>query len=420
MNSQTTDTLVVGGGVMGCAAAYQLARSGHKVTLLEQFQIGHGNGSSHGPSRVIRLNYEGVDYVQLARSAYAHWHELENDSDSKLLVYTGGMDIGEASALHEMAHSLRAANVHFETIDSAEIMRRSPQMRVPEEMIALYQSDYGVLLADPCLAQMARMARRYGAKIVEGEAVQQILPLADGVEVRTQSGSYRAARLILTAGSWMRPLLRPLGVDLPLTVVKETIAYYKPADPTPYLPDRFPLFLQRFPNSTVIGCAFPIINHEGVKMIYDRHGKVVDPADPDHSVDADQFARIRAYAQQVLPNLGDNIIESTTCRYTMTPDEDFIIDHLPGYPQIVVGSPCSGHGFKFGIIIGKILAELAIDGKTPHDIQRFKIDRPALTNGEEWKLDIAHEAGYKAMAEDVKRETEALEWTEATIEDSSN
>lgn len=371
---------------MGCAAAYHLAKRGQRVTLLEQFKIGHSHGSSHGPSRVIRLNYEGVDYVQLARAAYAHWHALEADCGKKLLYYTGGMDIGEPAALAGMASTLQAANVAFEMIDSAEIMRRSPQMRVPEGVIALYQNDYGVLLADPCLTEMSRLARQYGATIRENEEVQQIVPEGAGVRVQTQRTTYHAERVILTAGAWMRPLLRPLGVDLPLTVVKETVAYYKPADPTPFLPDRFPLFLQRFPNSTMIGCAFPLINHEGVKMIYDRIGKVIDPADQDDSISQEQFARIHDYTKQVLPNLGDNVIETATCRYTMTPDEDFIIDHLPGYPQIVVGSPCSGHGFKFGIIIGKILAELAVDGQTEHNIQRFKLDRPALTSGEEWKL----------------------------------
>ncbi len=386
MISQSTDVIVIGGGVMGCAAAYHLAQGGQRVTLLEQFQIGHAHGSSHGPSRVIRLNYEGVDYVQLARAAYQQWHELEKAAAATLLVYTGGMDIGEPDALAPMCATLQAANVPFETIDSAEIMRRSPQMRVPEGMIALYQNDYGVLLADPCVANMSRLAQQQGTTIIEGETVQHIRPQREGVEVQTQRATYQASRVIIAAGSWLRPLLRPLGVDLPLTVVKETVAYYKPADPTPFMPGRFPLFLQRFPNSTVIGCGFPIINHAGVKMIYDRHGPVVDPVDEDRSASAEQFAKIRGYAQQVLPNLGTDIIEATTCRYTMTPDENFIIDRLPAYPQVVIGSPCSGHGFKFGIVIGKILAELALDGKTAYDIQRFKIDRPALTDGTEWSL----------------------------------
>lgn len=371
---------------MGCAAAYQLSKNGQRVTLIEQFAVGHTGGSSHGPSRVIRYNYEGVDYVQLARAAYEGWHALEADCGKQLLVYTGGMDMGEPEALAGMSATLKAANIAFETLDSAEIMRRSPQMRVPEGMMALYQNDYGVLLADPCLAEMARLARERGANIIEGQTVAQIIPHSDGVTVQTQQATYRASRLIITAGSWMRPLLRLLGLELPLTVVKETIAYYRPADPTPFLPDRFPLFLQRFPASTVIGCGFPIINHQGVKMIYDRHGTVVDPDDQDRSISAEQFAKVQAYARQVLPKLGDNMIEATTCRYTMTPDEDFIVDRLPAHPHIVVGSPCSGHGFKFGIVLGKILAELAIEGQTAHDIERFRLDRPALRSGEEWAL----------------------------------
>jgi sarcosine oxidase len=381
-----TDILIIGGGVMGCAAAYHLAKAGQRVTLIEQFSIGTAQGSSHGPSRIIRLNYEGVDYVQLARAAYAEWHALEQTCGEKLLFYTGGMDIGEPSALTEMHQTLRDANVNFDFIDSREIMRRSPQLRVPEHFVGLFQPEYAILLADKCIAHMARLAIKHGANIYEGEKAHSITPHTHGVTVATDRATYHAAKLIIAAGSWMRPLLRPLGLELPLTVTKETIAYFKPADPAPFMWDRFPLFLQRFPDSTVIGNAFPIIGHEGVKMIFDRHGPVVDPFDTDRSPDTAQFSKIRDYARQMLPNLGENIIEVVTCRYTLTPDEDFIIDKLPKYPHIVIGSPCSGHGFKFGITIGHILADLVMTGNSDLPVQRFRLDRPALHGGVEWKL----------------------------------
>jgi sarcosine oxidase len=144
------------------------------------------------------------------------------------------------------------------------------------------------------------------------------------------------------------------------------------------MPGRFPLFIHRYPGTTVLGSGFPIFGHSGVKLMIDRIGPAVQPDAPDRSIDADRLARLHAYATELLPGLTGEILEAVSCRYTMTPDEDFIIDRHPAYPQVVIASPCSGHGFKFGVLIGQILAELATHGATEHDIARFRLDRPAL------------------------------------------
>jgi sarcosine oxidase len=198
------------------------------------------------------------------------------------------------------------------------------------------------------------------------------------VEVRTEQGTYTADRLILSAGSWLRPLLRQLDLELPLTVTKEQLAFYKPRDPTAFMPDHFPLFIHRFAGTTSLGSGFPIFGHTGVKMMLDRTGPEVDPDDPDCVIDPPRLDRLRAYVANILPTLGDDIIETVTCRYTMTPDEHFIIDRHPTHSQIVIASPCSGHGFKFGIVIGRILGDLTMRGATEHNIERFRLGRPAL------------------------------------------
>jgi sarcosine oxidase len=144
------------------------------------------------------------------------------------------------------------------------------------------------------------------------------------------------------------------------------------------MPGRFPLFIHRFPDTTSLGSGFPIFGHAGVKLMLDRTGPVVDPADPDRSVDESRLALVRKYVAGILPDLGDQVIDTVTCRYTMTPDEDFILDRHPGHPQIVIASPCSGHGFKFAVVIGRILADLATRGATSYPIERFRLDRPAL------------------------------------------
>ena len=383
MRERTADVLIVGAGVIGCAAAYQLAKDGARVLLLDQFAVGHDRGSSHGPSRIIRLAYDSLDYVALARASYALWHELEAESGERLLTQIGGLDLGspDALALDEIRAAYMAADVSFEALDRDAIQTRYPQFNLPEGTIGLYQADYSLLAAGRCVAALAAQARRHGATIREREPAQQIHATPSGVEVRTNQGVYSADRLILSAGSWMRPLLRQLDLELPLTVQKEQVAFFRARDPEAFMPGRLPLVIHRFPQTTSLGSVFPIFDSAGVKVMIDRIGPQVAPDDPDRSIDISLLDRLHAYATELLPGLTGEIIEAVSCRYTMTPDEHFIIDRHPAHPQIVIASPCSGHGFKFGAVIGRILADLALYGTTANDIARFRLDRPALHLG---------------------------------------
>jgi sarcosine oxidase len=380
MSERIADVLIVGAGVIGCAAAYQLARDGARVLLLDQFTVGHDRGSSHGPSRIIRLAYDSLDYVALARASYTLWHELEAESGERLLTPTGGLDLGppDALALDEIRATYMAAAVPFEALDRDAIMARYPQFNLPERTVGLYQADYSLLAAGRCVATLAAQARRHGAIIRDREPARQIRATASGVEVRTDQGVYAADRLILSAGSWIGPLLRQLDLDLPLTVLKEQIAFFRARDPEAFMPGRLPLVIHRFPQTTSLGSVFPIFDHAGVKLMIDRVGPQVAPDDLDRSIDLAALERLHAYATELLPGLTGDIIEAVSCRYTMTPDEHFIIDRHPEHPQIVIASPCSGHGFKFGAVIGRILADLALRGATAYDIARFRLDRPAL------------------------------------------
>src|SRR3569832_1584026 len=205
MNTQTADVIIVGGGVMGCAAAYHLARAGRRVLLLEQFEVGHSNGSSHGPSRIIRLAYDSIDYVRLAQAAYALWRELAEATSENLITQVGGFDFGapDALALDGIRATYQAAGVPFEALDRAEIMRRFPQFNLPEDVIGYYQADYSLLAADRCVAALAGQARRHGATIRTGEPARRVAISGAGVLVETDQGRYQADRLILSAGSWM-------------------------------------------------------------------------------------------------------------------------------------------------------------------------------------------------------------------------
>jgi len=380
MADRTADVIVVGAGVMGCAAAHYLARDGARVLLLDQFAVGHSQGSSHGPSRIIRLAYDSPDYVALARASYALWRALESESGAQLLTQVGGLDLGppDALSLGAIRATYQATGVPFEQLDRDSITRRFPQFNLPEGTLGLYQADYSLLAADRCVATLAAQARRHGAIIGENEPARRLHVSADGVEVQTDQGVYSADRLILSAGSWMRPLLRQLDIDLPLTVLKEQVAFFRARDPREFMPDRLPLVIHRFPNTTSLGSVFPIFDHAGVKLMIDRVGPHVAPDDPDRSIEQPLLEQLRAYAAELLPGLTGEIIEAVSCRYTMTPDEDFIIDRHPAYPRVVIASPCSGHGFKFGAVVGRILADLALRSATAYDIGRFRLDRPAL------------------------------------------
>ena len=382
---RAADVIVVGGGAMGSAAAWRLARAGHRVRLLEQFSLGHANGSSHGPSRMIRIAYPAPEYVELGQEAFRLWDELQSASGESLLLRTHGLNAGlpHADDMEDVARTLDTLGVPYERLDPDELRRRFPQYSFPEGSIGIFQEDYGILAASRCVAALAARARAEGAQLHDEETVLEIAPDGDGVEVRTTRGTYEAERVILAAGSWLRPLLAPLGIDLPLTVLQEQLAFFRVHDPAAHRPDRLPLLMHRFPGTTSLGSVFPIYDHEGVKVMLDRIGPgVVDPENPDRSIDPARLERLRAYATELMPGITGEILETTSCRYTMTPDEDFIIDLHPEYRQIVFASPCSSHGFKFAPVTGQLLTDLAVDGTTPYPTARFRLDRPALA--ESW------------------------------------
>jgi sarcosine oxidase len=381
MSDHTADVIIIGGGVMGCAAAWQLAKEGRRTLLLEQFNLGHTFGSSHGPSRIIRLAYDSADYVRLAQASYVLWRELEAEANESLLFKVGGLDLGQPDAL--MLDGIRATyqalGIPFEALARDEVVRRYPQFNLPEDTVGLYQADYALLAADKCVATLAAQAGRLGATIHENESARSIRAVDDEIEVQTERGTYRAGRLILAAGSWMRPLLGSLDLNVPLVVKKEQLAFFQPHVPAQFLPGRFPLFIHRQPGTTILGSGFPIFGQPaGVKVMFDRIAPEIAAGNTDRTVDGPMLERLRRYAKEILPGLTGEIVHAVVCPYTMTPDEDFIIDHHPAHPQVVIASPCSGHGFKFAPVIGRILADLALRGVTEYPIRRFRLDREAL------------------------------------------
>ena len=392
MANQAADVIIVGGGAMGAGAAWRLARAGFRVQLFEQFGVGHTLGSSHGPSRMIRLAYDKPEYVTLGKAAYEFWHDLEAESGESLLRMTGGLDIGTPDAHHlpEVEATFIALGMPYEKLDKAQIEARFPQLNLPEGTIGIYSPDYGMLSASKCVMTLVRQAERAGAEIHASEKVLEVLPDADGVTVRTEAGEYRARSVIVAAGSWTNQLLASLGVEFPVTVLQEQLAFFAVEDPAAHEPGTMPLIIHRFPGTWTIGSYFPIHDHAGIKMMIDRVGPEVDPASEDRSIDEARLEELRQYAMSMIRGCTGEVLETTSCRYTMTADEDFIIELHSDYPQVVMASCCSGHAFKFAPVVGQILADLALTGETEYPTDLFRLDRPALKIPWSREVAVAH------------------------------
>lgn len=374
----TYDLIIVGAGAMGSAAAYHAARAGQRALLLEQFEIDHQYGSSYGLSRIIRYAYDHPAYIQMAKRAYPMWAALEEEAGETLFVKTGGIDfafLDNAPSLQNTIASLRAENIPHEILTAREAEQRFPQYRFDDAMTVVYQGDTGMLAASKCVRAHMQLARERGAVVCDSTPVQRIEVHPDSVTVHTGSEMHSAGRLILAAGSWMNQLLSHLDLRLPLQALKSHEVYFQPSSTAGYEPGRMPVFIAHagsFVGESYYG--IPSFNESGVKAALHGGQPVAHPVD--YTPDTAVVDKIRSFTHRYLPALADApLLSIRTCLYTMTPDTHFIIDHHPMYPHVIIASPCSGHGFKFSTLIGKILCDLALEGRTDVDLSLFTIGR---------------------------------------------
>jgi sarcosine oxidase len=369
------DVVVCGLGAMGSAALYELARRRVRVLGLERFTPGHDRGSSHGATRIIRLAYwEHPSYVPLLRRAYDLWRELEGAAGQKFLHVTGVAEIGPPDGML-VRGTLAAAHLHalrHEVLPARDVMRRFPAFRLPPKFVAVVQPDGGFLAAEPSIHAMLALAQAAGAELRTGKTVRTIESHGGGVRVVTDRTVIEAGSAIVAAGPWTKSLLPDLAA--PLRVTRQVMAWFAPSEPALFAPGRFPVFLIESRHGIHYG--LPPFGGAGIKVAKHHHrDKSVDPDAHDRTVSAEDEALIRAALADHLPAANGKLLDAKTCLYTMTPDSDFLIDRLPGAPQVIVASPCSGHGFKFAPVIGEILADLATTGATRHDLARFALVR---------------------------------------------
>ena len=376
-NSRRYDVIVAGLGGIGSSSLYHLARRGVRVLGLEKFEPHHNRGSSHGDSRIIRETYfEHPLYVPLVQRAHELWRELEAASGRTLMTINGGLMIGPAdgSVVTGTLRSVREHGLAHEVLSPSQLTGRYPPFEIAGDEVAVFDPRAGYLDPEGCTQAHLELARAAGAELRFTEPVTSWSATDRSVRVETESGWYEAEKLLLAVGSWTTSLL--IGMRIPLEVERQTVFWFEPpARRTEYEPRRFPIYAYEF-KPGVICYGFPDLA-KGVKASVMHDGQITSsPEAVNRVVTESDAAPLRAALARVLPALARATIrDSTTCIFTNTPDHDFVIDFHPAHPNVLISSPCSGHGFKFASAIGEVQADLLTRGESRFDLAPFRIGR---------------------------------------------
>ena len=369
------DAIVIGVGGMGSAALYHLAQRGWKALGLEQFDVPHEMGSSHGYSRMIRYTLqEHPSYVPLVRRAYELWHQLENASKERLVVTTGSIRAGHAEDeyFQGAVDACEEHHIPYEVLSGPEVSRRFPGYHLDHDISAVYQADGGFLLPERCIVNHVNAALEAGAEVHGRERVMDWEPSGDGVEVRTARDTYRAGRRIVSAGAWASKVASPL--ERYATAERQVLGWFQPERPELYRTDTFPVFGIYVEEGRFYG--FPVFGVPGFKVGRSHHlHQAVDPDHLDREIQPEDEAILRQFVERYFPAAAGPALSLKTCMFTNSPDGHFIIDVHPEYPQVSLASGFSGHGFKFASVIGEIMADLAMFGDTTHDLGLFRLNR---------------------------------------------
>jgi sarcosine oxidase len=347
------DVIVIGAGVMGSATAWWLGRRGCDAVVVEQFGPAHGRGSSHGSTRIFRVAYPDPGFIDMARQAQRLWRQLEDESGAELLATTGGIDYGDVTSVHSITDALDRASVRYETVDAVDAAHRWPGLQFDGPVV--HQPDAGRISAEAAVRTFQERARAHGVRLHFRERVLSLVPQhGDSVVVTTDAERYQARSAVVTAGPWVGDLLAGLGlVDLPtVTVTREQFFHFAPR----VRDSAWPTFIHHG-DRFVYG--LPGLRGEGIKVAEHHTGAMTTAEERSFDIDRAGLDRVVAHVTRLMPGLDPTPLTATTCLYTNTADESFIIDR---YGPIVVGSACSGHGFKFAPLIGQRVAELATGG----------------------------------------------------------
>ena len=375
--STSYDAIVVGAGVEGSATAMWLARKGVKTLLLEQFELGHTRGSSHGGSRIIRYNYPEAFYVEMMKSAYPMWADIERETQMKLVEKCGGIAFGrkDFTEMVSVVSSLRKNDIPHQIFKVDEIKTRFPFLNLPDDFIAVYDSEAGFLYARRCVLAMQKLFLSYGGTILDRHKVLGITP-GKRIEVESENGSFYCNSLILCTGAWTNKVLAGTNLKLPLSTNRVCVTFWEKTDP---IFDNKHIFIYRAfndPGNHYYG--MPDSEYPGLFKICAHSGTISDPDHRDMENEYSVIPYTTRFIKTKLKGVADKPSIIETCLYTVTPDNNPFLDRHPQYPNIIIGAGFSGHGFKLAPVVGSILSGLVLGEHIPFDMSRFKIGRFTL------------------------------------------
>ena len=340
------DVAVIGGGVAGAAAALAVARRGGRVVLLERSTAAVATGSSKGAARIYcPAAYPSESYLEMGLRAMERWRAIEVQSGEQLLCPTGSLTVGKF-ALDELP-SLREAAVEAELLSPAQVDERFG-IRIPDDRPLLYQPDAGVIRADRALAALMRLTREAGGEL-HTEEVTAIAEQDEWLKVETNRGEWRCSTAVVAAGPWGGRLLAGAGIDVPLSVSRQSVAYFRLTHPSAR-----PTAIMEFDGDQPFALWDP---EHGLKAALHARGPLVDPDEPVLGDDTNAIGRIAEWVGERLPSAAPRLRATETCLYTNTPDERFVLERRG---RVVIASACNGQGFQFGPETGEQAARLAL------------------------------------------------------------
>jgi sarcosine oxidase len=367
--------VVLGAGAMGSAAAYHLARRGEPVILVEQFQLGHDRGSSHGAARITRHSYADLRYARLMPEAFRAWRDLEADAGRCLYVRTGGLSLSPPGVdyVGQVARSLAALEVPHRMLTGAGVRKVYPQFAVDVNVEAVFEPDAGLLAADTALALEVSLARQLGGErtvVLERCPVRRIDLDGGRPTLICDERRITADRLIVTAGAWIGKLFPALAARL--SPMRQCVGYFRPPDEREFAIGSFPVFIWKGAEPLDAWYGLPEYLGGGVKVA--RHGGPdCDPDEVDRGLHEENITAIREFLASAIPALARApLVSAEICLYTVEPSDEFVVGAWPGRPDVFIASPCSGHGFKFSCLVGRVLADLAQHGETAVDTSGWR------------------------------------------------
>lgn len=374
--------IVIGAGAIGSAAAYWLSRQGaDRVLVLEQFDLINTLGSSGDHSRIIRHAYHSADYTRLTHAMFDTWAHIEERSGLNIYTKTGGLDLAPSSGLGKTdidgyAAAMDVAGVEYENLTVEDIRERYPQWQVGDDTIGLYQADGGILDIRRSVSAHTSLAISNGVEFLPHTKVTGIRVDDRRVTVTTSAGNFDTDNLVVAAASWLGDLMPDLGLDYTLTLSQEQVAYFTSPNLHDYTPDKFPVWIYHG-NEVLYG--FPVYGEAAIKIARDMRGRFITSDQRVFTGDDAEAELLRTFLREHLPGAAGPVLMNKTCVYDMPADRGFVLDSLPAHSNVVVFNG-AGHAGKFGSLMGKILADLSTIGSTAHDIDAFRITRPAITD----------------------------------------